>query len=83
MRRASSRALPKSCGWASTNVVVRVTAAGDVLVRVRASATWVALPATCLRPTADGWVMMRNAQPGEYNVYVEEADVFRPDLCPA
>lgn len=63
----------------SDRVVLEVQRAGDVLLRVRSSAFWVADPPTCIEPTEDGWIAIRDARPGRLEVFIDESDLVTVD----
>jgi len=58
---------------------LRVLERGDVVVRVHASAFWASDPASCIEPTADGWMVLRDVQPGVVDVFLDETDLLRLD----
>jgi hypothetical protein len=60
-------------------VVIRVFTAGDVVVRVRASAFWQADPSTCVEATDDGWVIVRDARPGILTLHLEGSELLPLD----
>ena len=60
----------------------RVRVAGDVKLRVRPSAYWVTDPPLCVETTDDDWIVIRNAQPGRVQVFIDESDlVSTEDPC--
>ena len=61
------------------SVVLTVTDAGDVTVRVRASAFWAADPPVCIEPTDDGWIVLRDPPVGTVTVYLDEAKPLEGD----
>jgi hypothetical protein len=66
------------------SVSLRVHRAGDLLVRVRASAFWAADPPSCIAPTADGWIVVHDVVPGPLEIYLDEAAaVAADDACAA
>jgi hypothetical protein len=60
-------------------LVLDVQGAGDVVVRVRASAFWASQPRVCIEPTDDGWIVLRDLWPGRIEVYLDEAVVVELD----
>jgi hypothetical protein len=46
---------------------------GNVVVRVRASAFWASDPAVCIEPTADEWIVLRDVEPGELVLFLDES----------
>jgi hypothetical protein len=64
-------------------VSLDVLAPGDVLVRVRASAFWSSTPPVCIEPTADGWIVLRDVQPGPLELKLDETALVDDDedLC--
>jgi len=63
----------------SDSVLLDVRRRGDVVVRVRASAFWVAEPAACIEPTDDGWIVVRSAEPGPLRIFIDEGDLVTID----
>jgi hypothetical protein len=65
-------------------VTLRVQSPGDVVVRVHGSTFWNADPVTCIETTPDGWIFLRDAQPGTLQLFLDET-AFAPDSnhCPA
>ena len=60
-------------------LTLRVTAPGDVVVRVRSSAFWSSDPPVCIEPTADGWIVLRDVMPGTLVVSLDEGDIVDSD----
>jgi hypothetical protein len=56
-------------------ITLRVTAPGDVVVRVRASAFWRSEPSVCIEPTDAGWIVLRDVQPGSMTVFLDESNL--------
>jgi hypothetical protein len=64
------------------SVWIDVRVAGDVKLRVRPSAYWVTDPPLCVETTDDDWIVIRNAQPGRVQVFIDESDlVSTEDPC--
>ena len=70
-------------GLGIDTVTLRVESPGDVLVRVHGSTFWNADPVTCIETTSDGWILVRDAQPGTLQLFLDET-AFAPDTnhCP-
>jgi hypothetical protein len=62
-------------------VSLEVLAPGDVLVRVRASAFWSSTPPVCIEPTEDGWIVLRDVQPGPLELKLDETALVDDDPC--
>jgi len=60
-------------------LTLRVNAPGDVVVRVRSSAFWTSDPPVCIEPTSDGWIVLRDVQPGRVVVTLDEGDLVTTD----
>jgi hypothetical protein len=60
-------------------VSLEVLAPGDVLVRVRASAFWSSTPPVCIEPTEDGWIVLRDVQPGPLELKLDETALVDDD----
>jgi hypothetical protein len=64
------------------SIWIDVRAEGDVKVRVRASAYWIADPPLCIETTDDEWIVLRDVQPGRVHVFIDESDlVSGEDPC--
>lgn len=61
------------------SITLRVERKGDVVVRVRASAFWASEPPVCIEPTPDDWIVLRDAEPGEIVVFLDEANLVDLD----
>jgi len=60
-------------------LTLRVTAPGDVMVRVRESELWTSDPPVCIEATDDGWIVLRNVEPGRLVLSLDEGDVAGAD----
>jgi hypothetical protein len=66
------------------SVTLDVTAPGDVMVRLRASAFWRTDPPVCVEATDEGWIVLRDVPVGRIVVEVDESGPLTPvdgDLC--
>ncbi len=61
------------------SIWIDVRAEGDVKVRVRASAYWIADPPLCIETTDDEWILLRDVQPGRIRVFIDESDLVSGD----
>ncbi|MGZ4671400.1 MAG: hypothetical protein ACXV5U_03015 [Ilumatobacteraceae bacterium] len=65
------------------SITLRVLSRGDVIVRIHGSSAWATDPPTCIETTSDGWIILRDAQPGPLRVFLDEtAFVSDHDHCP-
>jgi hypothetical protein len=67
--------------FGTDTVSLEVLAPGDVLVRVRSSAFWSSTPPVCIEPTADGWIVLRDARPGPIELHLDETALVDEDPC--
>ncbi len=64
------------------NITLRVLSRGDVIVRIHGSSSWSTDPPTCIETTKDGWIILRDVQPGPLRVFLDEtAIVSDHDHC--
>jgi hypothetical protein len=66
-------------GFDTDSVSLLVHEAGDLLVRVRASAFWASDPPSCIVPTSAGWIVVHDVVPGPLEVYLDEAAAVASD----
>ncbi len=64
------------------SVTLDVRERGDLVVRVRESAFWVADPTVCIEPTDDGWIELHDVRPGEVVIRLDETAPLGDDACP-
>jgi hypothetical protein len=59
-------------------VTLQVSGPGDLVVRIHASKLWATEPPLCVGATTDGWILIRDAQPGTLELRLDEAAVISP-----
>lgn len=64
-------------GLGIDTATLHVQSRGDVLVRIHGSTFWNADPVTCIEPTPDGWILLRDARPGTLQLFLDET-AFAP-----
>ncbi len=63
----------------SDSITLDVRRRGDLLVRLHASAFWTAEPLRCVAPTADEWIVVRDAQVGRLVLTLDATDLVTLD----